>query len=163
MLSVLVVSDASPLRALAHLELLHVLPALYDVIVIPPAVLRELEASSSRFGALSRRELRSARIAAPADEGKVRELEAQLDRGEAEAIALAIETKANALLIDEAKGRKVARRLGLGVIGTLAVLRDAKATGQVARVRPLVDRLMSEIDFYLDRVLVDEYLSQLGE
>ncbi len=159
----LVVSDTSPLRAFAHLELLSILPALYDPIVVPPAVLRELETPTRRFPALPREGLPFVRVASPVDEGRVRELELKLERAEAEAIALALEVETATLLMDEAKGRAVAAGFGLPVIGTLGVLRDAKTAGLVPRVGPLIGRLTSEISFFLDADLVEEVLRQVGE
>jgi predicted nucleic acid-binding protein len=58
-----------------------------------------------------------------------------LDQGEAEAIALATEIQAGALLIDEKEGRSVARQAGLVVRGVLGVLLRAKAMGEIASVR----------------------------
>ena len=116
-----------------------------------------------RFPALDRPQLPFVRVASPADHARVDELELRLERGEAEAIALALELKATALLIDEARGRALAARLGLAVVGTLGVLRDARTAGLIAAVRPHVERLVQEINFFLDPDLVREFLAQLGE
>ena len=56
---------------------------------------------------------------------------AGLDRGEADAIALAKELRADALLIDERQGRIIAKREGLTVYGTIGVLEAAAAQGLV--------------------------------
>lgn len=53
-------------------------------------------------------------------------LQMELDPGEAEAIALAVELKAHLLLLDERRGRVVASRLGLHFVGLLGVLSEAK-------------------------------------
>ena len=65
-------------------------------------------------------------LAFPSDQAQVDLLLQQLDRGEAEAIALALESKADALLIDELDGRAIARKHGLSVLGTLGILLLAK-------------------------------------
>jgi predicted nucleic acid-binding protein len=54
---------------------------------------------------------------------------ASLDVGEREAISLAKEIRADALIIDEPDGREAAKRQGLRVIGTLRVLYDAAEAG----------------------------------
>ena len=55
----------------------------------------------------------------------------QLDPGESEAIALAVEVDADILLIDEQTGRQEAVRRGLKVAGTLSVLDEAEQAGLV--------------------------------
>ena len=68
----------------------------------------------------------------------------RLDPGEAEAIALALEIRPDALLIDETRGRVVERRLGLPLIGVLALLVRAKRTSMITAVRPLMDLKASD-------------------
>lgn len=53
----------------------------------------------------------------------------QIGKGEASAIALALETADNVLILDDWKARRLAERLGLSVTGTLGVLIKAKNTG----------------------------------
>jgi predicted nucleic acid-binding protein len=65
---------------------------------------------------------------------------ARLDPGEADAISLAKELTAAAVLIDERKGRRVAERLGLAVIGTLAVI-ELAAERKLLELRPVLDAL----------------------
>ncbi|WP_437288400.1 hypothetical protein [Sorangium sp. So ce406] len=72
-------------------------------------------------------------MAAPLDGPFLRQLLVQLDPGEAAAIALAIERSASLLLIDEVDGRKVGRRPGLRMTGTLVVLLEGKRQGTLAR------------------------------
>lgn len=58
-------------------------------------------------------------------------LKQTLDRGEAEAISLAIELEADWTLLDEREGRKVAKSLGLNVTGILGILLRAKQLGEI--------------------------------
>jgi predicted nucleic acid-binding protein len=58
-------------------------------------------------------------------------LEASLDKGEASAIAYAIEQTDCLLIIDDFKGRKYAKQLGIKITGTLGVIIDAKLSGHV--------------------------------
>lgn len=65
-------------------------------------------------------------------------LEASLDKGEASAIALAIESKECLVILDDLKGRKYAQKLGLNVTGTLV---NAKLCGYLKSIKPVLDKL----------------------
>lgn len=86
-----------------------------------------------------------------------------LDRGEAEAIALARQLAANVLLIDETDGRREAENQGLVVTGLVGILLEAKSTGLIPLVRPEIERLVSEADFWLSPRFIDEALALAGE
>ena len=77
---------------------------------------------------------------------------ALIHKGEAEAIALAKETGAGLIILDDNSARSTARSVGLNVVGTLALLRQAKVKGLVTELRPLLDNLRSA-GFYMG----DEY------
>jgi len=64
-----------------------------------------------------------------------------LDEGEASAIALALETEKCILIIDEKKGRKISKDLGIEIIGTLKVIQMARQKGIIESIRPLVEDL----------------------
>lgn len=66
------------------------------------------------------------------------ELEQLLDRGEASAIALALEQKDCLLIIDELKGRKFAKKLALNITGTLGVILEAKKIGIIPSIKPIL-------------------------
>jgi predicted nucleic acid-binding protein len=68
-------------------------------------------------------------------------LEMQIDKGEASAIALALETSENIVILDDWKARKVAERLGLSVTGTLGVIIKAKNTGIIPSIKPYLDKI----------------------
>jgi uncharacterized protein len=79
-------------------------------------------------------------------------LSLHLDPGEAEAIALAVETKetkADLLLLDERLATRTAQRLGLKTLGLLGVLLLAKRKRYLAEIRPILDRLESEAGFWI--------------
>lgn len=67
-----------------------------------------------------------------------------LDPGETAAILLAEGLNADALLIDERRGRSVAAGLGIAVIGTLGILAGAKRAGAVDSVAPIVELLRAD-------------------
>jgi uncharacterized protein len=69
---------------------------------------------------------------------------ATLDAGEAEAISLARANGARLILIDEQRGRAAAKRLGLAVAGSIAVLLEAKAQAIVPMIRPYLDQMVAQ-------------------
>ena len=71
-----------------------------------------------------------------------------LHRGEAEAIALAVERRADRLLIDERQGRLTAEALGVPVVGSVGVLIAAKVRGDIAAIAPLLLALRSSALFF---------------
>ncbi len=159
----IVVSDTSPIRALAHLEQLQLLSRLFDQVLIPPAVADELERPKSTLPPLSLDPYRFVRVQSPVDQSLVIRLQHDLDAGESQAIALALEVGAELLLIDERAGRSIAAREGLLTMGAVGVLLRAKSAGLVPAIKPLIDRLESELHFFVARSLRDEALRSAGE
>jgi predicted nucleic acid-binding protein len=90
-------------------------------------------------------------------------LERDLDVGEAESIALALELKANLILLDEKEARHAAQRLGLKVMGVIGVLIFAHAQKEIKHVRPYLDSLRQEAGFYLSEELYHAILEQIDE
>jgi len=135
-----VVSDTSPLISLAAVGLLSLLRGLYREIVIPATVYDEYEAGRRP----SEPPLQN--LAWITISGLTSDLSipAALDPGESAAIALAVQAKARALLLDERMGRRVAIEFGLPVVGTMGVLLRAKQAGLVSNVRPTVDEMIAQ-------------------
>lgn len=79
-------------------------------------------------------------------------LEASLDKGEASAIAFAMEQADCLLIIDDYKGRRYAEQLGIKITGTLGIIIDAKLSGHIESVRPILDKI-KETDFRLTEEL----------
>src|SRR5205809_6670839 len=110
----IVVSDTSPITALLTVGQAELLRKLFGEVVIPPAVKAELDRTHSALPKwLQVRQLR--------DQAQALAFERVVDRGEAEAIALAQELRANWLLIDERKGRRLAKEAGVRVLGLVGV------------------------------------------
>ncbi len=97
----------------------------------------------------------------PRDKRIVAVLKTIVDEGEAEAIALALERN-NLLIIDDLKGRKLARRLGLKIIGTLGLLKTTKLKGLIKEIKPVIEKLRKK-GFYLSNNLIDKLLRDTGE
>ena len=125
----IVVADSSPLRYLILIEHTHVLPALYGRVLIPPAVSGEL--NRQRTPPLVRAWLarRPSWLEIRAPQRSLAELTAHLGAGEREAIALAEELVADAVLLDDWAARLEAQCRHLTVLGTLRVLADAAEKG----------------------------------
>lgn len=160
----IIVSNTSPVMNLAAIGRLDVLKELYGNVFIPEAVLAELSAiDGGKFNIPSVQEFQWIKIAAVLDRPLVSSLMLELDFGEAEAIALAIEMKSGLLLIDERIGRKTAARLGLRFIGLLGILIDAKRHGLITELKPVLDALVSKAGFWVSGQLYTRALETAGE
>lgn len=93
----------------------------------------------------------------------MQELRKHLDPGEAEAIVLAVERRADLLLVDERRGRRTARAAGLTVTGLLGVVARAKRSGLIELGKPVVDELIQIARFWIGSDLYAEVLAELGE
>jgi predicted nucleic acid-binding protein len=88
---------------------------------------------------------------------------ARLDAGETEALALALDVHANAVLIDERLGRRIAAALGLHPTGVLGCLVLAKRNGYLPAVAPIVAELQSIAGCWFDDALIAAVLRAAGE
>jgi hypothetical protein len=139
--SQLVVVNTTPIIALALIGQLDLLRQLYGQVVTPMAVQAEVFAGGP--AGIGRAELQGAawlRVVSLQDPRRA-DLLADLDQGEAQVIALAQELNADLVIIDERLARHHAKRLGLGLTGTLGLLLKAKQLGLVQAVAPLIDQL----------------------
>ena len=160
----IVVSDTSPILNLARIGRLDLLASLYNQVLIPPAVHAELtRPRDAVFPSLDLALFPWLILDTPRDQTRVEELRAILDDGEAEAIVLAVERRAELLLVDERRGRRAAQTLGLRVTGLLGVLAEAKRAGLIALVKPVLDELIQDARFWIGPDLYDEVLAEMGE
>ena len=160
----IVVSNTSPLTNLAAIGQLDLLHLLYGQVHIPEAVWRELNAEGKRWP--GRDEVAAASWVerrAVLNGSLVTALRRDLDRGEAETIALALELQAELVPLDEREGRRAAQRLGLQVVGVVGILLEAKTKGAIKAIRPMLDDLRQAAGFYLDDALYARTLLLAGE
>ncbi|MEM9008127.1 MAG: DUF3368 domain-containing protein [Cyanobacteria bacterium P01_F01_bin.86] len=163
----IVVSDTSPITNLAAIGQLDLLRQLYRAIVIPFAVNNEMTGTSKPVpGALEVQTFDWIRTQAVADAQSVTDLQMRhisIDRGEAEAIALAVELSAGLLLMDERRGRLLANSYDLKVTGLLGVILLAKHQALIPAVKPLIDQMIAKADFRVSSQLYEIVLNSAGE
>lgn len=160
----IVVSDASPLLNLAIIGQLALLPDLYSEVIIPQAVYDEIVVMGRDMpGASDVRDAQWIVTRKVENRPLITALRLQLDYGEAEAIALADELKADLLLVDERKARLVASQFGLKFTGLLGVLVEARQKGKIIAVKPLIDRLRTEAGFWISQELYTHVLQIVNE
>ncbi len=160
----IVVSNTSPITNLAAIGKFDLLHKLFGEIHIPVAVVQELSAGGVQWPGAAEVEralwVKQNRVE---DQWLVDALRLDLDRGEAETIALALQLRADLVLLDEQMGRLAAQHLGLKVMGVVGLLLRAKQLGFVSQVRPLLDDLRQVAGFYLNQAVYDRALEAAGE
>jgi len=133
-----VVSDTSPLHYLILCGAENILPKLFRQVLIPPTVFQEMQQTNTPppvrqwAGALPE----WVKVQAP----KEVNLKLDVDAGELEAICLAQEIHAAAVLMDDRAGRNAAMQCGLAVVGTIGLLEQAAARGLI-ELPPALARL----------------------
>jgi len=127
----IVIADTSPINYLVLIGKQDILPMLFGQVIMPEAVLRELQAAATppqvRQWVAHRPPWLEMRPPTPPLETSL----SHLDEGEREAIQLAEELKADLLLMDEKAGREEALKRRLPVIGTLGMLERAAEGGML--------------------------------
>jgi uncharacterized protein len=160
----IVVSDTSALSNLALVSHLWLLEAIYQTVIIPDAVAKELAIASNptipallQLGWIQTQPLSHSQLADQLQQ------ERGLDAGEANAIALAFELQADDLLIDERLGRQEALRLGLPIVGILGILLVAKQRSLIPQVQPVMDALIDQARFRISSQLYQRILALAQE
>jgi predicted nucleic acid-binding protein len=152
----IVVSDTSPITALLAVERADLLKQLFGEVVIPNAVESELLRTHPALPGWLR-------VSSVQNSAKAIFYALSVDRGEAEAIALAEELHADHLLIDERKGRRLAQKQGLPVVGLLGVVLLAKRSKLIPSARTLLEQLDQKAGIYLSGELKEAALKTVGE
>ncbi len=158
-----IVSNSTPLIHLARIGQFDLPRDLFGKVMIPPAVHDECVMQGKAY--------RDAQLIAQADWLEIKAvndrnlvilLNADLDRGESEAIALALQQHTDWLLLDDAEGRGKARLYGLKYTGTVGLLLKAKLDGKLPSLRAALDALQ-DTGFWLDNRLYRKLLQEAGE
>ncbi|RPJ55303.1 MAG: DUF3368 domain-containing protein [Dehalococcoidia bacterium] len=156
-----VILNNTPLVALWSLGHLTLLRDLYGEVLIPQAVYEEFLATERSIRQTALTEAPWIKTT-PLTNPRQALVYVGLDQGEAEVLALASERSARLVIIDERKGRRYAKRLGLPLTGVVGVLLAAKHNGLIPALAPLIDQLLQK-GLFLAPELVEKALELAGE
>lgn len=153
------ISNAGPLIVFYNSSFLDILKELYGNIVVPQAIYDEITRKEEG------RQLFQENNWITVQEVKIKQtiavLKSFVDIGEAEAIALSVELK-KPLLIDDKKGREIAKSMNISVQGSLGALAKAKKEGVIKSVTDAIAKILAA-GYYLDRQLINEVLRYVEE
>ena len=138
-----IVSDTSCIGYLIQVNLLNLLQIIYGEIIIPDAVNEEIFQLENRGYNLT--EFKNAdwiKICHTNNLSNVNDYKYILDKGELEAISLAIELKADLLIIDEKLGRIVATNIGFDITGLVGILITAKNKNLIISIKEVLDKVI---------------------
>lgn len=148
----IIISDTSSLIALTNIGELNILKEIYEEVVITPEIAEEYGIEVPDW----------IKIKQVRDPQKFKLINLELDKGESSGIALALESNSCLLISDERKGRWMARKLGIRIIGILGVMVKAKEVGLVNKIKPLIEKL-EKSDFRMSEKLKIQILERVGE
>lgn len=159
----IVISDTTAISSLFNINKLELLHQLFDEIIIPHAVYQELLALEHfEVDITIIKGSNWLKVQKSTNKLLIEELSQELDIGESEAIALAYEIEAGLLIIDEKRGRKKAKALGIKTVGLIGVVSELKKRGFVTFVKPILDELRTS-GFWISDDLYQKILDAEGE
>lgn len=160
----LTVSNTSPLLNLAIIDHLSLPEKQFQTVYIPEAVLAELRVNENLNGS---NHLKAAlekgwlKVQPVQNKAFVTLLRRELDQGESEAIALAIEKQADLILLDEKEGRRIARTLNLKITGILGIAIKAFQNGDLESMSEFIQILRTQAHFHVSPSLEQQILAQI--
>ena len=161
-----VVSNTSPILNLAIIGRLNLLYEQFEDVAISEGVREELRSDEGLPGCEAiRKALQEGWIHTEVvhDEALIKVLCQNIDCGEAESIALALQIDASILLLDERDGRAIAKSMSLQVIGILGVLMHAKFNRKIESLEVEMLALKKKAGFYISQELFETLLKEAGE
>jgi predicted nucleic acid-binding protein len=158
-----IICNTGPLIALGLLGRLDLLKSLFDVVLVPEAVQKEIEQGGAKLAGLGDFRRADWIRVLPLQEKRDELLESLLDVGEAAVISLAREQRATLVLIDERKARKVARDIyGLQPVGTARILVEAKKKNLLPDIASQFEKLRQD-GYWIHASIVEAALREAGE
>jgi predicted nucleic acid-binding protein len=158
-----VISNSSPLINFAAIGRFTLLRELYGTIIIPNAVYHEVVVAGRGQPGAAEVEQADWVVRETVSNPTIVAALHELGRGEAEAIALAVENPGSLLILDERRGRLAALQLGVHIIGTLGVLVVAKRKRLIPALAPEMDKLQTQVGFRVRADLRAKVLQEVGE
>lgn len=141
-MAVTVVSNSSPIIHLAKIDHLDLLQEFFGEILIPNAVHQECVTPGRERPEVTRITAAAwLKVMDVANRNLVKLLRSEIDRGEAEAIALALETRADLILLDDFDARQKARLYGMNITGVLGIVLRASKSGRINSMATTLDKL----------------------
>ena len=160
----LVISNSSPIMNLAIIGQLHLVQELFGEIIIPKEVWSELiTEGKGKPGTNEIEKVKWIKVEEVKNISLVKTLTKDLDVGESAAIALAIEKKADLLLLDETDARNLAEFYNLTKTGVIGILMKAKKRSLIKEIKPMLEKLRIHAHFWIKPDLYDAILSKMGE
>jgi predicted nucleic acid-binding protein len=155
----MIVSNTTPLSCLLKIGRLDLLQKLYSTVAIPPEVAAELDQAGPIHEGW-RRQLGFVQVAEPStDDPVMKLLTEELDPGEAAAIALAKRVNSELLIVDDMVGRRLARRLGLAITGTVGIILAAAERRHIDDPFALLDELRMRGGLWLSDSFIENLRS----
>jgi predicted nucleic acid-binding protein len=160
----MIVSNTTPISNFLHLNRTDILRLMFEKIHIPAAVRYEIDASFSDNRqwqqCLKDEFFVILKVKSPAF---FYQILGQLHKGEAEALCICMENKADLCLLDDKDARFFAKQHRIPITGTLGILVQAKKKGLIQSVKPLMDELKSHHHFWISGAMYREVLNLSGE
>ena len=158
-----IVTSTGPLIALSQVNALHILKELFSSVIVPSGVHKEMTAEGKMFAGQALYQkcdwMQVVQPGTPLDPLLVN----VLDYGEASVIHVARELNIPRVLMDEKKGRKIARDIyGLYVTGTVGILLDAKRNGLIDSVRTILEEMCSR-GYWIHERIIDRAATEADE
>lgn len=141
---------------------LGLLTQLVGAVIMPQEVFQELAAGIARDDTSLHAQTTPGLIVRPNPVQVDAWLGAEMDLGEASVIQTALDEGIGTVILDDLKARRVARRLGLAVTGTLGVLIQAKLAGHLPSVAAAITDLQQR-GIWLDDKVIAATLRTAGE
>jgi predicted nucleic acid-binding protein len=147
-----VIADTSCFILLDKIEALHILHQVFNEIITSEKIAAEFGKKLPAW----------IQISEVQNQNLLKDLMLEVDAGEASAITLATELHPSLLIIDDLKGRKLAKELHLTYTGTLGVFLKARQKNIISSLRPYFEKI-KKTNFHISHQLLDDILKQVND